>query len=270
MSALRPEEEWARMMVGRCLEADVVQHDDGSIEGMHDLDIVYSDGSTAAAEVTAAADGDSIALWNLMNSSGRWVEPELRGGWMITLLPSARAKRIRLELPALLRQLERSGVGEVRAAASWRPAEGLLATLRDLDIVRMHQSGTDFPGSIYVTLELPIERTGGFVADNGDALANWIGEFLHDDARADVRRKLWTAGTTERHAFVILPGFATAEFAVVDVLMRDDCGLPTVDPSLPDEITHVWAVSTWRSGMGMRWSPDAGWTYFDKVLADAA
>jgi hypothetical protein len=158
----------------------------------------------------------------------------------------------------------------MRAASRWRPAEEVLATLRDLDIVRLHQSGTDSTGSIYVTLELPVERTGGFVADNGDALAHWIGGFLRDEARADVRRKLDAAGCAERHAFVIHPGFATADFAVADVLMLDGCPLPTLDPVIPDEVTHVWAVSTWSSGHGMRWSPDVGWAYFDKLDAEAA
>ena len=89
-------------MMSHALGLPVVQHDDGSLEGMHDLDVLY-DGETAAVEATSAADGESIALWNVMNGRNeRWVVDELQGGWMVSLEPSARAKRLKTELPRLL------------------------------------------------------------------------------------------------------------------------------------------------------------------------
>ncbi len=104
-------------MMSHALGLPVVQHDDGSSEGMHDLEVLY-DGETAAVEVTSAADGESIALWNLMNGRNeRWVVDELQGGWMVSLEPSARAKRLKTELPRLLRELEISGLTELRP---WR------------------------------------------------------------------------------------------------------------------------------------------------------
>ena len=137
----------------------------------------------------------------------------------------------------------------------------------DLGIVSMGQSGTAFPGSIYVTLDLPAERTGGIVADTGDALAAWVGDFLEGHERQDVRHKLLRSGADERHAFLILPGFAEVGFGVIDLLMRDDAPLPEAEPALPVEVTHVWVVSTWSSGHGMRWAPDQGWSYFDKLIS---
>jgi hypothetical protein len=65
--------------------------------------------------VTSAADSESIELWKLINSNGRWVEPDLIGGWSVALLPQARAQRLRFALPAFLRRLERAGVREVRS-----------------------------------------------------------------------------------------------------------------------------------------------------------
>ena len=84
------------------------------------------------------------------------------GGWLVTLAPSARAKRVRQELPALLQALEASGVREVRTLRD--STSGVALAARLLDVVTMRQSDTQYPGSIYITLELPIERTGGFVA----------------------------------------------------------------------------------------------------------
>ncbi len=35
------------------------------------------------------------------------------------------------------------------------------------------------------------------------------------------------------------------------------------------EVTHVWAMSTWNTGIGMRWGPEWGWLPFDKLLRQA-
>jgi hypothetical protein len=78
------------------------------------------------------------------------------------------------------------------------------------------------------------------------------------------------SGADERHLFVIVPGFCDAPFAVADLLMQDDPPLPTVAPSLPPEVSHVWAMSTWNAGAGMRWSPEFGWQHFDKRVGQRA
>lgn len=262
MRALRPEEEWASHLMSRALGVPVAQHDDGSTNGMHDLDVLYPDRPTAAVEVTSATDGDSVVLWNLMNGDGRWTEPGLAGGWMVSVEPSARAKRLRSELPQLLGDLERAELSEIRP--NQRAGSEFDARARGLGIVTAHQGGTDFPGSIYVTIELPIERTGGFVADTADALASWLGDFLRETAQGDVAAKLARSPAVERHAFIFLPTFTTAPFEAMAPLIGDGVALPAVDPDLPDAITDVWAVSAWSTGVGMRWSSGVGWRYFDK------
>lgn len=268
MPSLRPEEEWSRSVIAHALGRPVVQHDDGSLDGMHDLDILLGGSARAAVEVTAAADGQAIELWNLLNGVGRWIEPALVGGWMVTVNLSARAKRLRVQLPALLGALEQSGEAELRTR--WDRHSAASTAARELGVASAHQLPTALPGRIYVTLELPIERTGGFVASNGDDLARWTGEFLRAERCRDVRDKLRRSGCEERHAFLILPGFALADFGVTDLLMRDGAPLPEVAPDLPAEVTHVWAMSTWATGGGMRWSSDGGWSHFDKRIAVAA
>ena len=97
-------------MMERALRVPLLQHDDGSRPGMHDLDIVYSDGQYGAVEATAAADAASIELWNLMNGGGRWIEDKVAGGWMVSVQPHACARPLRQELPHFLARLERLGV----------------------------------------------------------------------------------------------------------------------------------------------------------------
>jgi hypothetical protein len=55
----------------------VEQQDDGSRDRMYDLKVIYEDSRTGAVEVTAAADAETIEFSNSMNTSGRWVVPDL-------------------------------------------------------------------------------------------------------------------------------------------------------------------------------------------------
>ncbi|HVE92846.1 MAG TPA: hypothetical protein VNE62_11210 [Actinomycetota bacterium] len=269
MKALRTEEEWARQVMSYALGVPVLQHDDGSVGGMYDLDVVY-DGETAAAEVISAADGESIALWNLMNGRDEtWVVDELQGGWMVSLESTARAKRLRTELPRLLQELEMSGLTGFRRGRT-SAKDQFSEVAHALGVASAMQNGTDVPGSIYITIQLPRERAGGFLADTGDALPAWVAEFLRAPKRRDVLDKLARSGRSERHAFVFLPGFAEAPFGVTDLLMRNSAPLPLANPQLPDEVTHVWLVSGWSSGRGFRWSPTDGWSFFDKLQVTAA
>lgn len=266
MSDLRADEEWARHVIAQHLAVNVIQHDDGSHEAMHDLDIVYADCTTCPVEVTTATDGEVTALWKLMNESGgRWIAPDLVGGWMLSLWPHARAKRLRAEGPGLLAQLEREGVKEI-APRRTRNGHPLVELARELGIGWARQSGTDYPGSIYVTVDLPMDRSGGMVAETGDALAAWVACYIADERRVDVVEKLRRVDAREAHVFLILPGFADAPFAVTDLLMRYEAPLPIAEPLLPWHITDVWVMSTWMSGTGMRWSRGAGWSSFDKGI----
>lgn len=104
MTELRAEEKVAAATITRTLGLQVKQYDDGTQPGMHDLNIITAEDSPAAVEVTAAADPDSLQLWKLVNGRGeRWIVPDLHGGWMVHLKPTARAKLLLNELPACSR-----------------------------------------------------------------------------------------------------------------------------------------------------------------------
>ncbi|MET8679451.1 hypothetical protein ABZW18_18210 [Streptomyces sp. NPDC004647] len=232
---------------------------------MHDFHLIRAGQIFAALEVTAAADAESIELWKSMARRGRWIRDELAGGWTIELLPTARAKHVRAKLPQLLAQLEQLGI--TRLGETYGPAEDLVRQADALGVVFAHQSpSTDFPGSIYCTISLPPEKSGGMVADTGDAFAHWVSDWLVEPQQADNLAKLRRSEADERHLFVLLPGFTTAPFVAFDPLMRPDGPLPTVAPVLPDEITHLWAMSTWDTGDGFTWAPHVGWSRFHKVV----
>lgn len=258
----RPEEEWARVCIAGALAGDTetAHHDDGSEDSMYDIAVTKSGYLTAAVEVTGVWDPSVDVLWKLLNNDGRWIDDRLAGGWIVGLEPGANAKRIKTDLPPFLQKLESMGMRNLPVAPWGR--KQLDDEAERLGITHLHQGATAFPGSIYPLPEQGHEKTGGYAADTGDALARWLGWWLRDPVRADNLRKLSASGAPERHIFVVFPPFADAPFGVTDLLMRPNAPLPTLDPDLPDDVTHVWAASAWSSGAGMRWSPDGGWGYF--------
>ncbi|MGW3586240.1 hypothetical protein ACWDM8_33515 [Streptomyces rubiginosohelvolus] len=264
MQQPRREEQWVRACLQQALpDVEVRHHDDGSRPGMHDFDLVREGHRFAALEVTAAADAASLELWKLVNGGPRWIRDELAGGWMVSLAPTARAKRIRSELPRLLASLEAMGVP--RISEDHGPTEDLTEKADRLGIVSAYQSATDFPGSIYLTISLPPERSGGWVPDTGDAFCHWVSDWLGEPSQSDNLGKLIRSGATERHLFLLLPVFTTAPFEAFDPLMRPDGPLPMLDPELPREVTHLWAMSSLNTGDIFHWSPSVGWMRFQKT-----
>jgi hypothetical protein len=264
MPPLRPEEQWARQLMAAELGAVVDQHDDQSQDSMYDLKVTYPDGTIAAAEVVAAADADSIELWNLVNSNGRRIYHQLVGGWTLSLRPTARAKQLFEQLPDFLHDLEQRDVAEVptrrRSHLSPDPDRDRAA---DLGIIHAFQSGTKFRGSVYFIVQQAPDRTGGFVSGSDPAVAEWVSEFLCSTATTDVLGKLARSGLSERHVFVILPAFTTAPFVVFGALWSgEDDTVPEASPSLPSQVTHVWLISVSAAASGLRWSANGGWRRF--------
>ncbi|WP_229076826.1 hypothetical protein [Actinoplanes sp. DH11] len=273
MQKLRAEELWAASCVRATLPAVVIgQHDDNTSPNTHDFDLAVQGGRTfAALEVTAAVDPELLKFWKVLDGRGkRWIEPSIAGGWAVSVRPDASVKKLRAELPGFLGALEQVPPLYGRDILDTDPGFAKIAD--SLGVLGAHQAGTNYPGSIYVMPELPTERTGGCVPQTGDALSTWIGEWTACPSRLDNLTKLARAAAVEHHLFVIVAGLAgTAPFEVNDILMRPGAPPPAVAPNLPDEVTHVWVMSTWSGGRGFRWSPDAGWgTFANDADIDAA
>lgn len=98
-------DRWTEKLAARCISSelglDVDAHDDNSEPSMYDLNIRYPGRSPGAVEVTAAADPDSIALGRSIYDRERWIQPNLAGGWLAHLEPTARWKDVKAELPGI-------------------------------------------------------------------------------------------------------------------------------------------------------------------------
>jgi hypothetical protein len=256
---LSDDEQRAKACITAALSgASVEQLDDGSRPGLCDLKLSRDDEVVGVVEVTAAADGQLLALQKLVPRG--WREPNLTGDWMVTVLPSARNKTLRRELPVLLRDLESNG-----ATALCLSDDLTCDHAARLRVIAAHQNRPGSPGNISVTVEPPAERSGAIVPSTGDGLADWLGRWVREPDQSDNLRKLAHSTATERHLFVLIPGSTTAPFTATYVLVRDTGPLPTFPVSLPPEITEIWVMSTWDRGDGFRWSQANGWQRFSKV-----
>jgi hypothetical protein len=118
-------------------------------------------------------------------------------------------------------------------------------------------------GGLRTTARLIGGRPGGHHADDGRRCARLRAG--SDPHQSDVLSKLARSGASERHAFILVPGFSIAPFGVVDMLWRGaDDVVPTTAPNLPHQVTHVWLMAFWTVGSGLRWSPESGWERFER------
>lgn len=263
MGELRDEEEWARGLMEIATGSTVVQHDDGSRPGMHDLWILPDDSEKQAVEVTAAADPEAIPLWKLLDGTGeRWIDNRLAGGWSVEFRPTARARAVRQDLPDFLLDLERLGVQRLSIHELPSPLGDRLASL---GITTASQLGTDFPGSIYPLVDQSVLNGLDIMESPVASLPSWVGDFLREPERADNLAKLERSGVSRRHVFIIVPAFSTAPANVVSVLLSDLAPTNLPDPSMPPEVTDIWVASTWAEGAGLRWSSADGWRRLKKI-----
>lgn len=208
---LRGDESWAASCLEAALpDAEVRQYDDNSAAGMHDLDLVQCEMVFGACEVTAAANGQLIGLWNEVNGGkGRHIEPGLQGGWTLALEPACRRKKLMVGLRSFLENLEARQITE----AGWYGAPPDVEEIMEaLGIDHVWQSPkTSYPGSVYFTIDLPSSMSGGMVPDTGDHLCQWLESWIFDSAQAHKKvEKLRRSSAPEKHLFVILPGFSEA------------------------------------------------------------
>lgn len=262
---LRRDEAWA----AACLEAalpgvGVRQYDDNSREAMHDLDIVRGETLVGACEVTSAADGRLIGLWNEVNGpKGRHIESGLQGGWTLSLKPACRRKKLMAGIRPFLEDLESRQITQAGWYAEHPDVE---VTMDALGIDHVFQSPrTSYPGSVYFMIDLPSEMSGGAVPETGDPLCEWLEGWVADPSRARKVDKLLKSAAPEKHLFVILPSFSEAPFVAFDPLMRNDGPLPTKPLELPDGLTHLWVMSMWSDGDLFAWEPANGWARHEKV-----
>ena len=251
---LRKDEEWARRIVESHLGCEVYAHDDGTEPSMYDLRVGPHAAPELAIEVSAAVDEKRTQTWNTGPARGAW-SIDVPGDWMLTLAPEAHIKTLRRALPEFLRDLRAAGVTSYAQfeMIQWRHPM-LYSRATAMGIAEADQYEPNGIGTIHFTME----GAGGPVDSDGFALPGWIGDFLRDDRRSDVLRKLGNASAPLREVFVpvTMDGAPWSVVSYLTDISSKSFRVPPTPPDLPTSVTGVWVVSTMSFGdpVGVRWS----------------
>ncbi len=258
---MRVEEEWARSIIEPAVGSSLVERDcQGGADQVHDYDFTTLAGERAAVEVTSATLGPAQAVANLPGLKDV-NDARLAFAWIVFVLPDAPRNRLRTGIPDLLVDAEQAGVGSFSPEAM-SVTDPLRQRAVELRVGSASSIGEGLPpGSISVGHLVPNVARG---PTGPDAIPVWLDEFLHHPTQQDNLKKLWNSDAHERHLFLIVRMNTTAPPGVAISLMNPQ-QLPTVDPDLPDEITHVWTVSEWPAEWGIRWSPRERWSLFRRT-----
>lgn len=219
------------------LAVPVWLHDDGSADGLYDLQIRYPDGRVGAVEVTAAEDPDLVERQSVL-SNGRAVlrVAGLRYGWLVVLNDGARVKTAQARLPQLLRRLEAVGRTEASVFSAgdlddeelpWLPAHLVDAQVQTTKVI-------DAPAG---TIAIIGPMRAAFLSRDPEDVVTFVEQFI--ESRPTDIAKLRRADADERHLF-IWGGEFSIGWVPLRALQLDVSDLPVRAPGLPPEITHVW------------------------------
>jgi len=224
--------------------------------GGHDFDLTYPDGTTVPLEVTASMDQEKVETYAAIREQGGLVPREkCRLDWLVHPLPSANIKRIRAKIDAYLADVEADGLSYFHTHAHAYMYKSVDRLRQDLQVesagvVKWKQPGIQigYPGS------------GGAVG------AECAVEAINLEARKDDnRKKLAATRAPARHLFVYVDALNFLPW--VGVRDFDPAGLA---PSLPEEITDVWAAAgAGRPTQYSVWRGDStGWRSLGSVVMD--
>lgn len=259
-------EALARAVVEAVEAGSRMRHQTKQSHGEHDFDLVYGDGRIAALEVTAAADKQAegmVAAILEKSKGGPFVPTQLcKQGWYLHPGRGAIINKIRALADKYLADVEAEGLTRFFSPSDAVAHDSVRRIWNDLGVLSGSVMKWKTPGQIGIS-----------PPDGGGAVG--IGHFV--DAvrlvaeKTDNRCKLARAATQERHLFVyIQPRNYLAWVAFSDL------SPPSEPVTLPEEITHVWAVTegrtlneflVWRARRGEHWQDCGPLTL---VLTDSA
>jgi hypothetical protein len=223
--------------------------------GGHDFDFEYPDGVLVPVEVTSSVDAQKAEAYAAIRKRGASVpRHKCQKNWLIHPLPAANIRRIRVEVDQYLAAIEADGLTSFHTYAHAYEYPSVAAILRDLLV----ESGA------------VVKREGiqvGYPGSGGAIGAETAAEAISLEAmKPDNRLKLGQTGAQERHLFVYVDAINFLPWAA----LREFDPLVLKPPSLPDEITDLWAAAgagkptaytVWRGNR-------AGWRVAGIVVLD--
>jgi hypothetical protein len=253
-------EQIAKLLIEAMIVGARMQYRCDQSSSVHDFDLQYANGTVAAVEVTASVIEQmerTAATISDERKGGPFVRAKkCRNGWWVHPLPGANINKIRTHVDEHLAAIEAEGRHQFFAYTDANTSPAVARILRELwieagDVMQWKPPnciGIAFPGQ------------GGWVS------AEHVQRAIEAEAnKEDNRRKLAVAGMDERHLFVYVdPQNYLPWVALVDEHP------PQQGPSLPSEITYVWAATRTRSAEEfVVWKAERGknWQYLGVIVA---
>ncbi|MCZ6679768.1 MAG: hypothetical protein O7E52_21260 [Candidatus Poribacteria bacterium] len=223
------------------------RHDQST--SVHDFDLHYADGTVAAVEVTASVaeqmECTAAAIANARKGGPFVCAKKCRHGWWVHPLPSANINKIRTHVDEYLAAIEAEGHHRFLAATDAASSPAVARILSELRIEAANVVQWKTPNCIGIALP----GQGGLVS------AENVQRAIEVEAnKRDNRQKLARADVGERHLFIYIdPRNFLPRVACIDE------SPPQPGPSLPHEITHIWAAAQTRSAdKFMVWKAERG------------
>jgi hypothetical protein len=235
----RPDELTAKRFMRLCLpEVQVCLHDDGSQQGMHDLDLRWPDGHIEAMEVTTDTAPERRRLGNRIDRQGAVVATEATRDWFVWLQAgTTNVRHIRAEIDHHLSLVEQEGL--TRFAKHDRHSSDAVANVRralGVDVATSREAAHEPPR---INLLPPMH----WWWEKPEAVNQAVER--HAPANAE---KLARSGRAARHLLVLIePISVEAWGALISGKVPDD------PPQLPEAITTAWAAGYRADGGPVVW-----------------
>lgn len=248
LTQTQQDDRVAQTIIGSALDITVRVHDDGTSDGMYDLEFEYLKGTTVAAEVVSNRQESLQRTWNQTRRVGYQARGELTRFWTITVHHGSNPMKLKNRIMLLLTDLEARDITEAS----------------ELDLYDLYDDPEkDWPEIDGISSREPTERRGagfqitmsgwtGWVGDGDDALS-YVEEQL-STTWLDVVRKLTDTGRVEGHAVVLL---------VDDVIgpkwAIEEGETPMREPELPTGVDALWIISLRFPLRCVYWLPGQVW-----------
>ncbi|EOW9280375.1 TPA: hypothetical protein PX780_003709 [Vibrio cholerae] len=245
----------AKEIISRELRMPVELHDNGSESGMFDLRIGSKIAPLYAIECVGAVERKAMETWNI--GPGKEVlSCGSSSNWIVSITKTTNIKYLKKQLPEVICLLESlKFVGNIYVDSYLELAhEGLFNRLHKLGITSVDKCKDSGDGKIYLTMDC---ENGGPINQNGNALAEWVGDFLRASPNSDVIKKLVNSGAQKKHVFIKI----VSDHVPWDIesYFYGEMLNPSISPILPAPVDGVWII---LNGKGIKYV-DHNWCVFE-------
>jgi hypothetical protein len=237
--SLRPDEEWARLIIQSHLGREVIGHDDGSTASLYDLRIGPAERPDAAIEVSRVQDTVDTLVWKKGPEKGvrHWAT---EGNWVIFISGQTKVKNLQHRLEPILSRLNERCIQHLPVDENLSQNDpALYSSVHSLGISEILAIPGAASGRVILTMNGQSSPKGAMVNTTGQGIAEWLADYLRGENRRDNLAKLGRSAAREHHIFLILT-LAGTPFVVSSYFLSfaDTPADEAPDKRPPSQVAH--------------------------------